>query len=159
MCYICLLSLKYTNGEISMDRDTLRQLKESRIAKTKAVAGNTSRFEFSYDKAARIAGVPYYQQPADMRPEDRSKPQRLGDDFNLQGNRSGFYENDVSPSDWTRGPHEEAERKPNFTGSEHQARKPGYAKHPGTINPNPATIGKGARQSFSRRGHQIDSDD
>jgi hypothetical protein len=46
-----------------LDEETLRQLKESRIAKTKAVAGDVKRFEWDRDKAARIAMQPYYQQP------------------------------------------------------------------------------------------------
>jgi len=141
-----------------LDYDTLRQLKESRIAKTKAVAGDVKRFEWDRDKAARISGQPFYQQP-DMRPEDRSKPPRLGDDYNLQGNRSGYYENDASG--WVRSPDESSEksRPARFDTMESKSKKPGYAKAPGRIPPNPAEEGKGARQSPSRRGHLIDSDD
>jgi hypothetical protein len=140
------------------DYDLLRQLKESRSAKTKAVAGNLKRFEFDRDKAARIAMQPYFQSPRDWKPEDRSKPQRLGDDYNLQGARSG-YANDVADSDWKSAPDERAERKPRFDSMEAKSRKPGYTKAPGKIPSNPAEIGRGARQSPARRGHLIDSDD
>jgi len=140
-----------------MDYDTLRQLKESRIAKTKAVAGDVKRFEWDRDKAARISGQPFYQQP-DMRPEDRSKPQRLGDDYNLQGPRSG-YENDTDG--WVRSPDESSEkRRPaRFDSMEAKSKKPGFAKFPGKIPRNPVEAGPGARTSPSRREHVLPSDD
>ena len=57
------------------------------------------------DKAVERYGVPRQQ---DMRPPDRSRPQRLGDANNLQG---PGYANDV-PNDWRRG--NNAESRPGY---------------------------------------------
>jgi hypothetical protein len=77
----------------------------------------------------------------------------LGDDYNLQGSRSGYYENDTSG--WVRSPDESTEGKPNFDHKEGRSKKPGYAKAPRRIPDNPAEIGRGARTSPSRRGHLL----
>jgi hypothetical protein len=140
-----------------LDYETLKQLKESRIAKTKAVAGDVKRFEWDRDKAARIAMQPFYQQP-DMKPTFDPRPQELGDPYNKQGPRSG-YQNDVADSDWKSAPAESGERKPRFDSMEAKSKKSGYAKAPGRIPDNPAELGRGARTSPSRRGHLIESDD
>jgi hypothetical protein len=63
--------------------------------------GNKTAYE-RYGKPEFLHGAP--------NPEDRHRPQRLGDDNNLQGN---YYDNDVR-NNWRRGAGESAEGKPNF---------------------------------------------
>src|SRR6516164_2357598 len=106
------------------DYDLLMQLKASREAKVRSVVGDTSRFEWDRDKASRLATnekgpVPFYSNP-NTRPEDRHAPQRLGDDYNLQGDPKD-YRHDVPGTEWERSPNESAERKPATS----EGRRPG----------------------------------
>jgi hypothetical protein len=126
------------------DYDLLMQLKASREQKVKAVAGDTSRFEWDREKAQRLGRAPYYSNPT-PKPPDRHAPQRLGDDYNLQA-PSREYLDDVPGNEYMRSPNESSEGHPGgFVGSEKQASHRVGRPHNYDITKNPAEAGKGAR--------------
>jgi hypothetical protein len=103
------------------DFDLLKQVKASREAKVKAVAGDTKRFEWDRDKAARIGMAPYYSQPRNYNSPDMEAPQALGDpEVTQRGWPKENYYNDASG--WARSPGESAEKKPNFDMMESKSR-------------------------------------
>jgi hypothetical protein len=126
------------------DEDLLKQVKASREQKTRAVAGNLSRFEWDRDRAARIAMQPYYQAP-DMKPKDETRPQNLnsgGDNLRPEAYRTG---RDVPDGSWLSAPQESGERKPSFDPMQAKGRHP--VARPGPKIPNnPAEVGPGRRR-------------
>jgi hypothetical protein len=165
------------------DRELLAQLKASREAKTRAVAGDTSRFEWDRDKAARIGGSPFYSQPAGYASKDESANQELGDRNNLRGwpQPDVAYNQDVEDrggleDKWADG----RATRPNALGSDTALSKPGsnregagrgYASQQGPtvshrpaqpaprMTDNPSGAGRGARRSsgdgVNRKGRAV----
>jgi hypothetical protein len=166
------------------DRELLAQLKASREAKTRSVAGDTSRFEWDRDKAARIGGSPFYSQPSNYNSPDLSNNQKLGNSEVTQRGWAGDrddYNNDVSDrggleDKWADG----RATRPNALGSDTALSKPGsnregpgraYASQQGPtvshrpaqpaprMTDNPSGAGRGARRSntdgYNKKGREV----
>jgi hypothetical protein len=148
------------------DRELLAQIKASREAKTRSVTGgDASRFEWSYDKAARIGGEPYYRQPSNYRSPDLHSPQDLGEHGgNLQGapgKGDGYYHNDSGDGGmqdrWADGrlaksndgmlkPGNNSDRAgASYSGVGSQASH-AYGRPSRKITDNPSGAGRGARR-------------
>jgi len=139
-----------------MDYDMLRQLKASREAKVRSVAGDTSRFEWDREKAQRLGHAPYYSNPT-PKPPDLSGPQKLGDPLNLRAPSREYFD-DTPDNEWMRSPNESAERNPatseggrpgaGFVGSEKAARHRPARPAP-RLPLAPSAVGLGARDQTS----------
>jgi hypothetical protein len=144
------------------DYDLLMQLKASREAKVRSVAGDTSRFEWDREKAQRLGHARFYSNPT-PKPPDLTAPQKLGDPLNLR-TPSREYFDDTPDNEWMRSPNESAERKPGgsegqnpgrgFVGSERQAAHRVGRPHDYDITKNPAEAGYGARDRTSNPATQ-----
>jgi hypothetical protein len=125
-----------------MDKDLLQQVKASREAKTRAVAGDTKRFEWSRDRAARISGEPYHQIPASYNSPDESNNQRLGDRNNLRGwpKSDVAYQQDVEDRGGATDKWADGRSSPSTTlGSDTALKTPKY------VSAGPETSHKPAR--------------
>jgi hypothetical protein len=146
------------------DYDMLKQIKQSRQAKVDAVTGgDSSRFEWSRDRAARIAQAAFYSQPASMIPKDVHAPQALGD--RAVNQQAPDYVDDVKGTEerWADGRltasgpwgSDDGMAKPDNRGSNPGAGYSGVgaaaAHSPGratarNLPKDPATTGRGARR-------------
>jgi hypothetical protein len=142
-------------------KSIIDQVIESRLGKLRNMGVGTDRHEPAPHKAQRIGQAPYYDAPANFRPDGSiQRVQAVGDRPAAGVHEDGRYDQDVSKdkdASWriakggdTGVGNRGGEGKPlrGFVGSEHQAaHRFGNPAKP--IDPNPSGVGPGNRRGDS----------